>query len=226
MIVYKITSRTTGKVYIGVTIRKFDERMRNHKNNKSKTKFYNAIRKYGWEDFDKEIIEQCDNLQDLFYKEIYWIEQYNSYKSGYNSTPGGDVSPMLFEYNKAKLSQTKKKQLNTKTKKLDQVKRLQEYNNIHGNPRVGTKHSDEAKKKISDSKLGIKLSKSCINKIIENSPNRIEIDVYENDKFVCRCLSIRQAEKELKIKRDIIKKCLEKNMPFDNKYRFKRTTRG
>ena len=53
-------------------------------------KIYNAINKYGKENFYYEILEQNideDLIDDL---EIYYIELYNSYENGYNSTRGGD----------------------------------------------------------------------------------------------------------------------------------------
>jgi predicted GIY-YIG superfamily endonuclease len=45
MIVYKITNNDNKKVYIGVTSKTFDERMKGHRNNKLKTKFNNALKK-------------------------------------------------------------------------------------------------------------------------------------------------------------------------------------
>ena len=53
-------------------------------------KIYNAINKYGKENFYYEILEQNideDLIDDL---EIYYIELYDSYENGYNSTRGGD----------------------------------------------------------------------------------------------------------------------------------------
>lgn len=50
-----------------------------------------AIRKYGLENFDFSIIEEC-SIQDLNTKEKYWIEYYNSFFDGYNQTIGGDAS--------------------------------------------------------------------------------------------------------------------------------------
>lgn len=51
---------------------------------------YRAIRKYGVENFYYEILEDDIPLNQLDEKEIYYIEKYNSYKKGYNSTKGGD----------------------------------------------------------------------------------------------------------------------------------------
>lgn len=95
MIVYKATSKTTGKVYIGITTNTLDYRKNQHKRAASESQknyhFYNAIQKYGFDDFIFEVIE--DNITDvkaLQKREVYWIKFYNSYEDGYNSTRGGE----------------------------------------------------------------------------------------------------------------------------------------
>ena len=52
---------------------------------------YRAIKKYGIENFDFEVIEECSKEQ-LNDKEIYWISYYDSCNldKGYNLTKGGD----------------------------------------------------------------------------------------------------------------------------------------
>ena len=61
-----------------------------------RTKFANAIRKYGWNSFHHEIIEtvECDTVEELIAilnsLEKQYIEKYDSFKNGYNSTTGGD----------------------------------------------------------------------------------------------------------------------------------------
>jgi len=94
VIIYCAHCICTGKKYIGQTRRELKERIRQHKNsffrNKYKNvKFYNAIKKYGWDNFIWGIIEEGDiNIWNI--REIYWIEVYNTYKDGYNLTEGGN----------------------------------------------------------------------------------------------------------------------------------------
>lgn len=45
------------------------------------------MQKYGIEHFHIELVEETDNPND---REVYWIEQFGSYKNGYNATLGGD----------------------------------------------------------------------------------------------------------------------------------------
>ena len=57
---------------------------------KSTYKIYNAINKYGKSHFYYEILEDKIPKDLLNYKEINYIEQFDSFKNGYNSTKGGD----------------------------------------------------------------------------------------------------------------------------------------
>lgn len=47
------------------------------------------MQKYGVEHFSAIKVEECDEA-DVNMREVYWIEQYDSYHSGYNATKGGD----------------------------------------------------------------------------------------------------------------------------------------
>jgi group I intron endonuclease len=81
----------TGKKYIGQTITLLEYRVSQHftlsKGNHHK--FANALKKYGRDGFIWGVIEECGKslLND---REVYWIEKYNTYKKGYNSTTGGN----------------------------------------------------------------------------------------------------------------------------------------
>ena len=94
--IYKFTNRINDKVYIGQTYN-LQTRLNSHKSKalNTKNKFYNAVRKYGWENFELSILSTItantkEELSALLDKlEIEYIKQYNSYKSGYNSTLGG-----------------------------------------------------------------------------------------------------------------------------------------
>ena len=57
---------------------------------RSSYKIYNAINKYGSENFYVETLEDNMPIDELDQKEIEYIKKYNSYENGYNSTPGGD----------------------------------------------------------------------------------------------------------------------------------------
>lgn len=61
--------------------------------------FHEAIRKYGIENFDYEILEEC-KISELNDKEKYWIKELKSYvlDGGYNLTKGGDSTLRDFYY--------------------------------------------------------------------------------------------------------------------------------
>ena len=93
--IYKITNKLNNKVYIGQTICQPSKRWYHHladANLGSNVKFHRALRKYGKDNFTRDIIEEIDD-ELLDEREIYWIEYYDSFKNGYNSTKGGDVVP-------------------------------------------------------------------------------------------------------------------------------------
>jgi group I intron endonuclease len=81
----------SGKKYIGQTITLLEYRVSQHftlsKGNHHK--FANALKKYGRDGFIWGIIEECDK-SSLNDREVYWIEKYNTFKKGYNSTTGGN----------------------------------------------------------------------------------------------------------------------------------------
>lgn len=66
-IVYRHTS-PNGKVYIGITSRKPEQRWKNVNGYKDSPKFYNAIKKYGWDNFKHEIL--FDGLNEITAKLI------------------------------------------------------------------------------------------------------------------------------------------------------------
>lgn len=96
--IYKITNLKNNKVYIGQTIESNPfNRIKDHfangtlKDPKNKNhKFYNAIRKYGKDNFKIEIICECYNQDDLNKAEIYFITNYyKTDKKSYNIRSGG-----------------------------------------------------------------------------------------------------------------------------------------
>ena len=93
MIIYKITNKINGKIYIGQTIQALNARMRQHLSPpKSHTisAIDAALKKYSINSFTIEIIDAAESIEELNEKEIYWISYYNSLApNGYNLTEGG-----------------------------------------------------------------------------------------------------------------------------------------
>lgn len=91
--IYKITNLINNKSYIGQSIN-IEDRWAHHKRyplKYSNYPLYMAFEKYGLENFEFSILEEC-SLQELNDKEIFYISVFNSYYNGYNQTLGGSGS--------------------------------------------------------------------------------------------------------------------------------------
>lgn len=86
MIIYKITNKINGKFYVGKTSKTIDQRFQRHYHNhkSGKTYLYKSMRKYGFENFVIEAIEETLELNE---REIFWISELCPH---YNMTKGGD----------------------------------------------------------------------------------------------------------------------------------------
>lgn len=89
--VYRATCNTNGKQYIGKTFGALQDRMYAHKICNDNCLFHKAIRKYGWDDFEWDVLYKSEDEASLYQKEKLYIKLYNSYLPfGYNMTTGGD----------------------------------------------------------------------------------------------------------------------------------------
>lgn len=133
MIIYKITNKENGKVYIGQTIRELDVRMKEHLRH-NKTYIDRALNKYGIDAFEVEVIDECDNSDELNDKEKYWIKYYDCIcPNGYNLCEGGGQTNGYHHTEEAKQKMSKSKS---------------ELYLGENNPFYGKKHSDETKEKF------------------------------------------------------------------------------
>lgn len=95
--IYKITNTINGKSYIGQSTdihRRWRSEIADSNNVNSHSYDYplmRAIRKYGINNFDFEIIEEC-KIEELNQKETYWIDYFDTFFHGYNQTLGGDTT--------------------------------------------------------------------------------------------------------------------------------------
>lgn len=109
--IYKATNKINGKVYIGID-KKWPTRKYAHKSRAKHDTgfhFHKAIRKYGWENFDWEIIYETFDYEDLKKSEIKFISEYNSFIDGYNKTFGGEGSSGKLQSEKNKKEQSKRR---------------------------------------------------------------------------------------------------------------------
>lgn len=85
MIIYKTTNLINGKIYIG------QDKNNNPKYFGSGLLIVRAFKKYGLDNFKKEILEYCNSKEDLDIKEKFWINELKSINKqiGYNISKGG-----------------------------------------------------------------------------------------------------------------------------------------
>lgn len=81
--IYKHTS-PVGKSYIGRTKYTWQERAGYNPAANYSGKFRAAILKYGWDNFTHEVVEEIDDDAQLPACELFWIQFFDTVKTGYN----------------------------------------------------------------------------------------------------------------------------------------------
>lgn len=108
-IVYKHTA-PNGKIYIGQTGQKNPKRRwQNGEGYKPNAHFYNAIKKYGWDNFEHVIVADGLTKEEADWLEKFLIDYYETTdrNKGYNNTSGGDGSFEMTDEVKQKMSEAK-----------------------------------------------------------------------------------------------------------------------
>ena len=151
-IVYQHKNKINGKIYIGITSRKPEERWgSNGCNYKTSPHFYSAIQKYGWDNFEHNILFTNLTKEQACLKEQELIKEFNSMNReyGYNSTSGGEIFTMN-EETKQKISQSM-------------------MGNKNG---LGHVCTEEKKQKISEAQKGRKFTEEHKQKLSDAAKNR------------------------------------------------------
>lgn len=99
---YKITNTVNGKAYIGWT-NNIVNRFKRHQ--RQGHALHNAICKYGWDTFTKQVLVVSNNVQYIKDLEVKAIALYNTFYvdgKGYNLTRGGEGTVGFAPHNKGK----------------------------------------------------------------------------------------------------------------------------
>lgn len=151
-IVYQHKNKANGKMYFGITSRKPSERWgRNGAGYKSTPHFFNAITKYGWDNFEHNIVKEELTKEEACQLEKWLIKQYQTQNPlyGYNVFEGGEAPSIPLEV-KQKMSVS-----------------MQGNKNNLGHP-----CSAEKRKKISEAQKGRPLSLEHRAKLSESAKKR------------------------------------------------------
>lgn len=135
------TSKTTGKNYIGITCqtpwtKRFNGDGSGYRNC---IHFWNAIKKYGWDDFEHIVLTTCETEKEAMKLERFYIKKYqsNNDEYGYNIKEGGEHQEFPPEVRKHISDALKGKP----------------------NGMLGKHHSEETKKRMSEAQKGRKMPK-------------------------------------------------------------------
>lgn len=147
MIIYLLRC-VNGKGYVGQTIDSIEQRWKEHQRDAidGKTLLYRAIRKYGRDQFERIVLEECTSTQQLDERERFWIAKLKTLNpNGYNMTLGGqgchgfrhsnETKRHLSEVNKGKVFSEKTRQRMSKSA-------------------TGRRLTDEAKRKCGEAAQG------------------------------------------------------------------------
>ena len=152
-LIYKIVF-PNGKHYIGSSTRALDERKKEHRHNASvdqpKCIVHKALKKFDMiNTFELILIDNsAKSVKEMYEKEIFYIEQYNSYyknKKGYNMTLGGEGNHgyVFTKADRKKISQKAIQQFSEPEarEQMSQIKK-EHYKN---NPEAGKVHGEKMK---------------------------------------------------------------------------------
>lgn len=151
--IYMHVSRITGKKYIGLTSRSWEQRWQEHiaLAKTSDSHFHRAIAAYGENDWDHIILTTIETCEQALESERQFILEHRSFEPevGYNLTMGGDGCLATLE-TRLKLSKSLKG-----NEKLRASLRNREFSDEHrqniGKFHLGRKRSKETRQRLSDS---------------------------------------------------------------------------
>lgn len=220
--VYMHINKINGKKYIGQTCQNPTRRWgKDGDGYKRSSYFYNAIKKYGWDNFEHEIIasnltkSEADNFEKLLIDKLDLRNPDNGYnlkEGGSNGRPSeiskqkmknSHVGKTLSEEQKRKISESNKGRIPSEESR----KKISESHK-------GKKYSEEAKKKMSNARMGKYAG--------GDHPRARSVDQYdENWNFIRRWNCITTVEKELNISHYNIIACCKGRRNFAGGYRWK-----
>lgn len=113
MMIYLAINKLNSKIYVGQTVRQFEERKAQHLRDAKKGSdcpFHKALREYGEENFEWRLVYKADTLEELNRIEkvyIAWLDTLADNGNGYNFRIGG-CNHVSTDTAKQKMSEAKK----------------------------------------------------------------------------------------------------------------------
>lgn len=178
--IYKFTNKINKKAYIGQSV-DIQRRYREHIGLKpGNDVFHSALMKYGIENFNFEVIEECE-IKELNEKEKYYIQYFNSLvPNGYNVSTGGANMAHLNKLNEySNVDEIKKLLKETKLTNKEIGEKFNVSDQTVSDINTGRMWIDEKiKYPIRSQKINV--CKKCGKKINYKNKNKICIDCYNS----------------------------------------------
>ena len=180
--IYMLTS-PSGKSYIGQTTCLIQKRFEQHQKIKSRCyAIHNAIRRYGWENIQKDWYECPD--EDLNFDEELLVRELGTLvPNGYNLMEGGGANGKPSEETRQKMSEAQKGEKNSYYGKTHSQKSRQKMSEAN----MGKSLSEETKQKISQAQTGE--NNHNYGRTGENNPNYGKSRSQETKQKISKALS-------------------------------------
>ena len=223
--VYAHINKISGKIYIGQTIHGNhpNYRWRDGDGYKKSPHFWNAIQKYGWDNFEHEVIasnltkDEADNFEMLLISKLHTCD--NNF--GYNLTLGGDG---LSGYNpteetRKKMSESKKgRKLSDETKKkMSDASKGRNVGRSHTSEELAKMRGKKRKKKTTSkirNNTDRPLSEATKRKIQESSHKKMVLQKDIDGNVLKQYDSISSASRETGVNLGNISSCCNKHIPM------------
>jgi group I intron endonuclease len=173
MYIYKTTNVLDGKFYIGKSVRNPKESL-NYLG--SGVYLKNAIHLYGKENFQKEILFETDNADELNEMEQFYIEKCNATNRSfaYNIAKGGEGGDTISNHPEKERIAKNYSEWNKSYWTDDKCKERSEKYSGNGNPFYNRTHTNETKELISNTKTGVPQTGESNKKRSETLKTRIK----------------------------------------------------
>ena len=159
MIIYKATNKLDGKCYIGQSTFDLDKRKSEHLkgSQRQRPRYYihRAIKKYGMDSFDWEVIAECKTRDEMNKTEMKFIDKYNSLTpNGYNCVMMAFGGDMFSQFSETKRERIRKRISEGTIKGIAASDKSWSHPGKE-NSMYGRKHSPESIEKMKRNRKGL-----------------------------------------------------------------------
>ena len=160
MIIYKAINKINSKCYIGKSIKTLAQRKAAHvyesKHKRNDFVFHKAIKKYGIENFEWEVVKKCKSVEEMDTFEEYFINKFDSFYGngiGYNMIKDGSSGMRGKTWSKT--MREKRSKYRHSPEAIEKIRQasIKQYKDKPNFTMKGRKHTEETKKRMRESAL-------------------------------------------------------------------------